>query len=635
MSITNLKLSNIEFKDKKFENNEDDEFEDDEFEDYEFIDDEIEEGTTEKITDHFCTQCNSYFCSKQNLKNHFVTLRHKVKLERLEILEISKNSEDAVCSIPLRNRKGMIIDYTIVDKDVYPLIMNYPIYKNAEGYANISIDNKISYLHRYIYYDLQNRQPMLETVVDHMDRQKLNNALCNLQESSHGNNIRNRDKKENCSSDYHGVSKNNGLWNCTLRYNNVQHSFLYKDELHAAYHHNLLIKEFNLQNHNPLNNVECPADFIIKTKYIKKSGLPKHITAHRTKYRCTFNGELKNKSKTGFKTVEEAVLYRDQVLEIHEKQKLDNLNKPYDGPIKRNFDGIALFNVTNKNREIVAETLVDDEIYCYLMKHNHRLNISKKGYVSLCINGKKERIHRWIFGYFGPLKIDHIDRNPLNNQKSNLRISTDLQNAQNRSSRKGASSKYVGVSFHKDNKKWQARIQGEYLGSFETEKEAVIERNERAQELNSKGSTYPIEIYDGPTEQTEICDGLTEQIETYDGLTEQIEIYDNPIKFADRLIKQIELYNLSTEQIKNNKNDEFHLKNSNIDNKISIKYEETPEDILYKEYIMNINKVTVLYKEVMIKKLNIKNGGPIKLTDIKSNNLDKYKKIIIDTLYPS
>lgn len=101
------------------------------------------------------------------------------------------------------------------------------------------------------------------------------------------------------------------------------------------------------------------------------------------------------------------------------------------------------------------------------------------------------------------------------------------------------------------------------------------------------------------------------------------------MEFTDRLIKQIEIYKQSTEQIKNDNPKILDV------NELSIEHEETSENIISKEYIMNINKVNVLYNLVMTKKLNIKNGGPIKVSDISLKNLDKYKKIIIDTLYPS
>jgi hypothetical protein len=189
--------------------------------------------------------------------------------------------------------------------------------------------------------------------------------------------------------------------------------------------------------------------------------------------------------------------------------------------------------------------------------------------------------------------VDHEDSNTLNNQRLNLRISTSVQNAQNKSSCKGALSKYVGVSMTNNRKKWKVDIEGKYLGVFDTEEEAVLVRNKKAQELNDQGARYKIEIYNGPTIKIE---------------DKPLKIEDNPLKIESNLIK---INQFDNKQIIINKN------------------------IIDKEYIMNINKVNVLYNLVITKKLNAKNEGPIKVKDIKLENLDEYKKIIIDTLYPS
>ena len=54
------------------------------------------------------------------------------------------------------------------------------------------------------------------------------------------------------------------------------------------------------------------------------------------------------------------------------------------------------------------------------------------------------------------LVVDHIDNNPLNNNLNNLQIITIRENSSK--DRKGYSSKYVGVSWMKKNKKWTAQI---------------------------------------------------------------------------------------------------------------------------------------------------------------------------------
>lgn len=92
-------------------------------------------------------------------------------------------------------------------------------------------------------------------------------------------------------------------------------------------------------------------------------------------------------------------------------------------------------------------------------------------------------IFLWHKGYL-PGKIDHQDRNMLNNQIENLRACTDSQNMMNRAPTKGSSSKYKGVSYVERNNNWRVQIMINYktikLGIFNNENEAALAYNEAA-----------------------------------------------------------------------------------------------------------------------------------------------------------
>lgn len=82
-----------------------------------------------------------------------------------------------------------------------------------------------------------------------------------------------------------------------------------------------------------------------------------------------------------------------------------------------------------------------------------------------------------------PERVDHRDRNSLNDKIKNLRAASRFENARNRSSVKNSSSKYLGVSIRK-NGKWAAhiRIAGllKFLGYYFIEEEAAEAYNEAA-----------------------------------------------------------------------------------------------------------------------------------------------------------
>jgi hypothetical protein len=91
---------------------------------------------------------------------------------------------------------------------------------------------------------------------------------------------------------------------------------------------------------------------------------------------------------------------------------------------------------------------------------------------------KQAQMHRFILGLEkgDPREVDHINRNSLDNRKSNLRIATRSQNMANRPKDRGEySSKYKGVC--KVRGRWIAyiRVMGKltYLGTHEIEEEAA------------------------------------------------------------------------------------------------------------------------------------------------------------------
>lgn len=92
------------------------------------------------------------------------------------------------------------------------------------------------------------------------------------------------------------------------------------------------------------------------------------------------------------------------------------------------------------------------------------------------------RMHNIIMGAQEGMVVDHIDRDKLNNTRSNLRHVTNKINALNRSKRKNCSSKYIGVSRVGDLYKAQIWINGvhNYLGIFELEEDAALAYNRAA-----------------------------------------------------------------------------------------------------------------------------------------------------------
>lgn len=138
-------------------------------------------------------------------------------------------------------------------------------------------------------------------------------------------------------------------------------------------------------------------------------------------------------------------------------------------------------------------TLVNDEDYEYLNQWKWHTYKSKGIYYARrydCSNGGKKNIkmHRLLLNAEGEVLVDHIDGDGLNNQRVNIRLCTARQNAINR--RGWGSSKYTGVSFDKESKKWRARINTGFakinIGRFAEEEKAAVAYNAYAKKYHGE-----------------------------------------------------------------------------------------------------------------------------------------------------
>lgn len=93
------------------------------------------------------------------------------------------------------------------------------------------------------------------------------------------------------------------------------------------------------------------------------------------------------------------------------------------------------------------------------------------------------------YGYWAVNEVDHINRNMSDNRISNLREATHAENCRNRTN-KSNSTGFKGVSFHKGQGKYSARImingKSIHIGSFDNSKDAAIAYNSAAIELHGE-----------------------------------------------------------------------------------------------------------------------------------------------------
>ena len=206
----------------------------------------------------------------------------------------------------------------------------------------------------------------------------------------------------------------------------------------------------------------------------------------------TIKGKRFTKS---FYTLEEAVAYRNSIKQNLSKNEI----------IKDEKNNIAYIILKNKEKEIVGKAIIDLDDIELIKDYGWYLN--NKGYVVATKGSNCERLwlHRIVIGATDDIEcVDHIDRNPLNNTKSNLRPCTNTENKRNNSRKtKETASKsgyknieivYGGkyrVSISCNGKRYKST-------SFETLEEALIWRNEKMNELHKEFTNFGEEgVYDG------------------------------------------------------------------------------------------------------------------------------------------
>ncbi len=136
-------------------------------------------------------------------------------------------------------------------------------------------------------------------------------------------------------------------------------------------------------------------------------------------------------------------------------------------------------------------TLVDNEDYKTYSAYTSFL--SKDGYAYVIIKeGNKMRnrlLSRLIMEAQKGKFVDHINRDKLDNQRSNLRLCSPRESSMNRGCHIDCKSGYKGVSLNNikyKNKPWRARIFDKKeinIGSFATKEEAALAYNEVAIKL--------------------------------------------------------------------------------------------------------------------------------------------------------
>lgn len=136
--------------------------------------------------------------------------------------------------------------------------------------------------------------------------------------------------------------------------------------------------------------------------------------------------------------------------ELKEKTIFDRNDYVVDGDV-------AYITLRNGKNEDVATVKIDSDDLDAIIQHKWRLGTW--GYADTRIDGKDVLMQRLILNEFDSDNIvDHINRDRLDNRKSNLRIVDKSLNAINAEIRPNNTSGVTGVSWNKNANSWRAYI---------------------------------------------------------------------------------------------------------------------------------------------------------------------------------
>jgi hypothetical protein len=332
--------------------------------------------------------------------------------------------------------------------------------------------------------------------VIYLNGKSFDNRVSNLKVNKPGDTTRSKKKQTGTSSIYLGVSLTKNK-NYKAEIQRFKFYASYEKEIHAAWQYNLWVDEYNIDSEK--NDIEEPTDFIPYEKIEKKGNYQKFISdSHNSGFNVSYH-RYRNYHSNLEDAIKDLESRKEQYKNYQKSKELYNLQKIIVN-IPRNENNIAYIPSIEKGE--IKNILLDDEDYIKLnvkkvtlsMASNYpfiRYNINNN--LNIKIDTVRFRLNRYL-KKFDETKydvVDHINRNKLDNRKINLKPTTHLINARNKSVSKNATSQYHDVSWYKRTKKWGTyiRVDGilKHLGYYYKEDDAAIAHDLYILNNNLKG----------------------------------------------------------------------------------------------------------------------------------------------------
>lgn len=323
--------------------------------------------------------------------------------------------------IPLLNKNKEIVALALCSAKDIQMISAIKWHLHPSGYAK-GPNNSIGFMHIFI----MKKKTIwgVDSCVDHINGNKLDNTIENLRIVLKKENSQNKSKKISAKSKYFGVAPyKNGRFQSGIGLNGKRIYLGYFDnEIDAAVAHDRYLAH-HIELHHKMNFPEK------REEYMKQT--------------------LENFGK--YKKRSEKLIIKTNMIELD--------------------TNVIRILINNSPESIV---IIDKEDYEKVKHYNCFLS---KKYIQIVLPNCYKALHRHIMNVDdSAILVDHINSNPLDNRKVNLRQSNKNMNAQNRSKTKNeTTSKFIGVSITQNNT-WSGEVKNNSIKKskrHKTEEEAA------------------------------------------------------------------------------------------------------------------------------------------------------------------
>jgi hypothetical protein len=181
-------------------------------------------------------ECSVDFCSNKSThkyKGVYYCGRHFSQIiETGKILNRTKFDKNEIrildgwCEMDLYDASHNVVDICYFDKNLYDEISKYKWFSDRQGYVvrkDAETNKRIS-MHRYVMGILGDSSK----IVDHLNRNKSDNRLCNLRLVDDSKNEMNKEIRSNNTSGVKGVSKKRNSWTSEIKINDIKHRKVFK-----------------------------------------------------------------------------------------------------------------------------------------------------------------------------------------------------------------------------------------------------------------------------------------------------------------------------------------------------------------------------------------------------------------------